>query len=364
MTPAEAPSSGTGVGATMADYQYDLPDELIAQYPSVRRDESRLMVMGSEGTIGHRVFRDLTEIVQPGDILVVNESRVFPARLRGHKSTGAAGEILLIRQPDVAADPALWEALVRPGRKLGPGSRLEIGDELAVEVVDVLPSGNRAVRLVTSLPVDVAIDRYGHVPLPPYIGRPDAVADHERYQTVYARQRGSVAAPTAGLHFTNELLGALARRGIERAAVTLHVGIGTFRPVDVEDPAQHVMHSEWYSVTPEAADAVNAARGRGGRVWAVGTTAVRTLESAADDDGRLHAGSGETNLFIRPPWDFRVVEGLITNLHLPRSTLLMLVAALAGYETTMNAYSEAVRERYRFYSYGDAMAITPGARSR
>jgi len=230
-----------------------------------------------------------------------------------------------------------------------------------VEIVDTLESGNRLVRLVTDLAVVDALDRYGHVPLPPYIDRPVEAVDRERYQTVYARERGSVAAPTAGLHFTDALLERIAEKGVHRASLTLHVGVGTFRPVEVDDPSEHPMHREWYSVPEGTARVVNRVRAEGGRIWAVGTTAVRTLESAAQPDGTLRAGSGVTDLFIRPPHDFLVVDGLVTNFHLPRSTLLMLVAALAGYERTIEAYREAVAEGYRFYSYGDAMLVRPAS---
>jgi S-adenosylmethionine:tRNA ribosyltransferase-isomerase len=237
-----------------------------------------------------------------------------------------------------------------------------VSDDLRIEILEVVPSGNRIVRLQTDLSVEEAMDRYGSMPLPPYIERAADAADRERYQTVYARESGSVAAPTAGLHFTGELLDKLEQRGIERAAVTLHVGIGTFRPVEVDDPAEHHMHRERYHVPDAVVEAIERTRARSGRVWAVGTTAVRTLEAAADPDGAVRPGWGDTDLFIRPPYDYRVVDGLLTNFHLPRSTLIMLVAALAGYDRTMDAYAEAVRERYRFYSYGDAMAVMPAPR--
>ncbi len=364
----------------VGDFDYELPPELIAQRPAARRDGSRLLVVPPSGAFVHRRFVELPELMHPDDVLVVNRSRVFPARLLGRKPTGAEVEVLLVRPfvdegdrvvggelveddrgTDSAWDPdsRTWEALVRPGRKLKPGRKVVVADELEVEIVDTLPSGNRVVRLRSELPVSEALERFGHVPLPPYIERPDTPEDRARYQTVYAAERGSVAAPTAGLHFTEALLERLDALGVRRAEVTLHVGVGTFRPVEVDDPAEHRMHAEWYSVPPEAARTVEAARAGGGRIWAVGTTAVRTLESVADETGRLRAGQGETRLFIRPPYDFRVVDGLITNFHLPRSTLLMLVSALAGHERTMAAYAEAVAERYRFYSYGDAMAITP-----
>ncbi|MFQ5537451.1 MAG: tRNA preQ1(34) S-adenosylmethionine ribosyltransferase-isomerase QueA [Gemmatimonadota bacterium] len=369
-------------GTRVSDYDYRLAPERIARYPARRRDESRLMVLPPEGGTRHMRFREVVDLFRPADLLVVNESRVLPARLLGRKPTGAPSEVLLVRPAGVvaedgdaveeagaarasvapaaapsAADPYLWEALVRPGSKLKPGRRVLVGDELEVEILDSVPGGGRLVRLVTPLKVEEALERYGHIPLPPYLDREDEPLDRERYQTVYARTPGSVAAPTAGLHFTREVLSALEEGGVTRAEVTLHVGIGTFRPVEAEDPRLHEMHAEWYHVPEATARAVAATRERGGRVWAVGTTATRTLESAADEEGRVRVGSGTTRLFIHPPYVPRVVDCLITNFHLPRSTLLMLVAAFAGYERTMAAYAEAVREGYRFYSYGDAMAI-------
>jgi S-adenosylmethionine:tRNA ribosyltransferase-isomerase len=250
-----------------------------------------------------------------------------------------------------------YEAMVSPGGKLKPGRRVEIAPGFSAVILEVTERRTRVVQLESDLPIDDAIERYGHVPLPPYIQRPDERADEDRYQTVFARESGSVAAPTAGLHFTPELLRALQARGVALAEVVLHVGAGTFKPVEVENPAQHVMHEEWFSVSPEAAHAVNDARTAGGRIWAVGTTSVRTLESVAAEDGSIAAGEGETRIFIRPPYHFRTVDRLITNFHLPRSTLIMLVAAFAGYDLTMRAYREAVDAGYRFYSYGDAMVI-------
>jgi S-adenosylmethionine:tRNA ribosyltransferase-isomerase len=344
----------------VADYDYDLPPELIAQYPATERDESRLLTLEADGSIGHGRFPDVVGLMAPGDVLVVNESRVFPARLLGRKPTGAEAEVFLIAP--AGRDPDVWEALVRPGSKLKPGRTVVVADDLHIDILDSAPSGNRRVRLVTDLSVEEALDQYGHIPLPPYISRADEPLDRERYQTVYARTRGSVAAPTAGLHFTGDLLARLEARGVSRVAVTLHVGIGTFRPIEVDDPADHPMHAESYTVSVEAAAAINEARAAGGRVWAVGTTAVRTLESSVDEAGCLRAGSGETRLFIRPPYDFRIVEALITNFHLPRSTLLMLVAAMRGYDATMAAYAEAVATAYRFYSYGDAMVLPPTPR--
>jgi S-adenosylmethionine:tRNA ribosyltransferase-isomerase len=345
-------------GTRVSDYDYVLDPERIARYPAARRDDSRLLVLPpGAGSVRHLRFRDVVELAAPGDVLVVNESRVLPARLLGRKPTGAPSEILLLRPAPEAADDHVWEALVRPGGKLKPGRTVLVADDLSVEILDSVPGGGRLVRLVTPLSAEQALERHGHVPLPPYMEREDEPLDRERYQTVYARTPGSVAAPTAGLHFTDELLAALDARGVGRAAVTLHVGVGTFRPVEVERPEDHELHREWYEVPPEAAAAVDEARAAGGRVWAVGTTAVRTLESAADDEGRIRPGSATTDLFIRPPYRFRAVDCLLTNFHLPRSTLLMLVAAFGGYARVMAAYAEAVAGDYRFYSYGDAMAV-------
>lgn len=358
----------------MSDYDYALPPDRIAATPAARRDESRLLVLPRGGPVAaHLQFRELDTLMAAGDLLVVNESRVLPARLLGRKPSGAAAEVLLVRPLpggelrgvdgrgalDGVDDAELWEALVRPGSKLKPGRVVEVADDLRVEIVGPAPGGGRVVRLVTEGPVAEVLERHGHMPLPPYIDRDDTPTDHTRYQTVYARTPGSIAAPTAGLHFTDELLGRLEAKGVRRAAVSLHVGIGTFRPVETDDPAEHPMHAELYHVPEETARAVAATRERGGRVWAVGTTVVRTLESVADDDGAVRAGSGSTDLFIRPPWRFRVVDGLVTNFHLPRSTLLMLVSALAGREAVLAAYETAVREGYRFYSYGDAMVVPP-----
>ena len=344
-------------GSELADYDYELPPGRIASYPTARRDESRLLVLQPEGDVSHLRFGDLVELFEPGDVLVVNESRVLPARLLGRKPTGAPSEILLIKPSEEDGDPYVWEALVRPGSKLKPGRSVLVGDDLSVEILDSAPGSGRRVRLITELAVEEALERHGHMPLPPYLGREDEALDRERYQTVYARRPGSVAAPTAGLHFTQELLAKLERKGVTRAAVTLHVGIGTFRPVDHEDLSRHELHEEWYEVPAGTAEVVNRARVEGARVWAVGTTTVRTLESAVDDAGHIAAGPGSTSLFIRPPFRFRVVDCLLTNFHLPRSTLLMLVAAFAGYDRTMAAYEEAIREGYRFYSYGDSMAV-------
>jgi S-adenosylmethionine:tRNA ribosyltransferase-isomerase len=342
-------------GQSTADYAFDLPEELIAQTPPEPRGASRLMVVDrAAGTIVHRTFGDLVGLVAPGDALVLNTTRVFRARLLGVRDgSGAPAEVMLLRE----VGPATFEALVHPGGKLKPGRRVTVAPDLAVEILEVTERRTRLVRLHTPGDVMAAVERHGHVPLPPYIRRADTAHDDERYQTVYARESGSVAAPTAGLHFTPALLHALEARGARRVEVVLHVGAGTFKPVEVDDPEAHPMHSEWYSVPDPAARALAETRAAGGRVWAVGTTTARTLESAAEPDGRVRAEARDTALFVRPPYAFRAVDRLVTNFHLPRSTLLMLVAAFAGYDLTMRAYAEAVAERYRFYSYGDAMVI-------
>lgn len=341
-------------GTRTADYDFDLPRELIAQRPLERRDASRLMVVDRKtGGIAHRHFSDIVDLIAPNDVLVVNRTRVLRARLLGTRASGAPAEILLLK----ALGDSRFEAMVSPGGKLKPGRRVDVAPGLAVEILEVTDRRTRIVRLVSELPIDTAIERYGHVPLPPYIERGDSAEDAERYQTVFARETGSVAAPTAGLHFTPELMDGLRARGVAIAEVLLHVGAGTFKPVEEDDPAQHVMHEEWYSVSESTASIINARRSAGGRVWAVGTTSVRTLESAADESGIVHAGEGETRIFIRPPRHLRAVDRIITNFHLPRSTLVMLVAAFAGYELTMKAYREAIQSGYRFYSYGDAMAL-------
>ena len=340
-------------GEKTSDYDFELPPDLIAQEPLADRTASRLMVVHrSDARIEHRRFSDLPDLVPSGDLLVLNTTRVLKARLLGTRASGARAEIFLLKP----IDGNVWEAMVSPGGKLHPGRRVTVAEDLGVEILELTERRTRLVRLETPLPIEEAIARYGHVPLPPYIARPDTVADESRYQTVYAREHGSVAAPTAGLHFSSELLAELERRGVCRASVVLHVGAGTFKPVETEDPAAHVMHEESFSVPEQTSRAIAAAREREAAVWAVGTTSVRTLESSAHDDG-VRAASGSTQLFIRPPYRFRVVDRMITNFHLPRSTLLMLVAAFAGFDLTMRAYREAVAERYRFFSYGDAMAI-------
>jgi S-adenosylmethionine:tRNA ribosyltransferase-isomerase len=341
-------------GTHTSDYDFELPGELIAQEPLAERDASRLMVVErTSATLRHHVFRDLPDLLGPGDLLVRNTSRVIRARLLGTRASGGAAEVLLLRP----VGENRFEAMVHPGGKLHPGRRVVISEELAVEILEVTERHTRIVALETPLPIDAAIERYGHVPLPPYISRPDQPGDVERYQTVYAAERGSVAAPTAGLHFTTALLEALRTRGIAVADVVLHVGAGTFKPVEVEDPANHVMHEEAFSMPAETAALLNETRAREAGVVAVGSTSARTLESSIGDDGRFAALTGDTRIFIRPPYRWQAVDKLLTNFHLPRSTLLMLVAAFAGYELTMRAYAEAVSERYRFFSYGDAMLI-------
>lgn len=342
-----------------SDFDYDLPPALIAQEPLPDRAASRLLVLErATGAVQHRHFRNIVDLVSPEDVLVLNTSRVIPARLHGKREGGsgmggAPAEILLVRElPD-----GTWLAMGHPGGKLKPGRRVTFGDDSVAEVVEVLGGGLRRVRFVGGLDARATLAKYGEVPLPPYIRRPATAADQDRYQTVYAEHPGSVAAPTAGLHFTADLLERVRARGTAVATLDLHVGPGTFKPVEVDDLAGHRMHPEPYAVSEPAARTINERRARGGRVWAVGTTVVRTLETVAAPDGAVHAGTGETSLFIYPAYRFRVVDRLVTNFHLPRSTLLMLVCAFGGYEAVMEAYRCAVEERYRFYSYGDAMVI-------
>jgi len=341
-------------GDRTSDYDFSLPPELVAQEPPAVRGASRLMIVDRDsGAVTHHDFAELARIIPAGDVLVRNTTRVRRARLLGTRPSGAPAEILLLR----LLGDTRWEAMVHPGGKLRPGRVVRVSDQLDVRVLEVTDRRTRVVELVTPLAPDDAIERFGHVPLPPYIARPDAAPDAERYQTVYAREPGSVAAPTAGLHFTPELLAQIEAGGVHIADVLLHVGAGTFRPVEHEDPSAHVMHEEWYDLPAGTAATVNAARDAGHHVWAIGTTSTRTLESGADGEGRVAAARGETRLFIRPGYRFRVVDRLLTNFHLPRSTLLMLVAAFAGYDLAMHAYQVAVAARYRFYSYGDAMLI-------
>jgi len=345
-----------GPPLTTRDFDYPLDERLIAQRPLARRDASRLLaVRRATDSLEDLSFSSLPSLMEAGDVLVLNDTRVFPARLLGRKPTGATAEVLLLEPVDT--ERRTWRALVRPGGKLKPGRRVEVAADLEVVIEDSLAGGARVVHLSTPLAVDEALARHGRVPLPPYIRRQDDQADRRRYQTVYARERGSVAAPTAGLHFSGTLLAAIEARGVRIARLTLHVGPGTFRPVEVDDPADHSLDPEWYRVTADAAQAINAARGAGGAVWAVGTTAVRTLETVCEPTGMIRPEEGRTDLFIRPGFKFRAVDRLITNFHLPRSTLLMLVAAFAGYDLTMQAYRHASERGYRFYSYGDAMVV-------
>lgn len=339
-----------------SDFDFTLPEALIAREPNERRDASRLMIIDrASGTIRHDTFAALGDLIPAGDTLVVNTTRVIRARLLGTRDSGAPAEVMLLRP--IAGRPSHWEALVHPGGKLKPGRIVHIAPSFDAEILETTPRRSRIVRLVSTESDADVIERFGHVPLPPYIARADVPADAERYQTVYASQVGSVAAPTAGLHFTPEVLAHLTARGVHRADVVLHVGAGTFKPVEVEDPTLHIMHEEWYQIDERAAARINDTHAEGRDVWAVGTTSVRTLESAATADRIVHSGASETSIFIRPGYAFRAVDHLITNFHLPRSTLIMLVAAFAGYELTMEAYAVAIREGYRFYSYGDAMVL-------
>lgn len=336
----------------VTDFDYDLPQKLIAQHPMEPRDHSRLLVVDKKtGEIEHKHFYDLVNYLKPGDVLVFNDTRVIPARLHGTKDTGAHVEVFLLTRRD-ATD---WEVLVRPGKKLQVGAKINFSDELSCEVIEHTDFGGRVVRFKYDGIFEEILDRLGETPLPPYITAP--LEDKERYQTVYNRERGSAAAPTAGLHFTKELLQKIKDIGCEEVFVTLHVGLGTFRPVSEAKIEDHKMHKEFYTVSQEAADAVNKAKAEGRRIIAVGTTAVRTLE-AAGADGQLHAGSSWTNIFIYPGYKFRLVDDLVTNFHLPQSTLLMLVSTLSTREIMLQTYKKAVEEKYRFFSFGDAMFIT------
>ena len=336
------------------DYDYDLPEELIAQDPLEDRSSSRLMVLDRQtGDVEHRHFTDILEYLHPGDCLVINNTKVIPARLFGVKEdTQAKIEVLLLKRKE----NDIWETLVKPGKKPKPGTKLVFGDGLlTAEVVDVVEEGNRLIQFHYDGIFEEILDQLGQMPLPPYITH--QLKDKNRYQTVYAKYDGSAAAPTAGLHFTKELLQKVKDMGVDIAEVTLHVGLGTFRPVKVENVLDHHMHSEFYMVSQEAADKINRAKESGHRVIAVGTTSTRTLEAAADENGRLHETSGWTEIFIYPGYQFKVIDALITNFHLPQSTLVMLVSALAGREHVLHAYEIAVKERYRFFSFGDAMLI-------
>ena len=345
----------------LSDFDYALPPELIAQHPASPRDSSRLLILHrSDGRIEHRIFRDLPTYLRPPDVLILNDTRVIPARLLGRKRSGGAVEVLLLRPAaERHKGRETWEVLVRPGRRVRDGTRLEFGEALAGGLAgEVVASRNDGIRLVAfegDRPVLDAIREIGKTPLPPYIHEP--LDDPGDYQTVYAAVEGAVAAPTAGLHFTPELLARIRGSGVSTVTLTMHIGVGTFRPITAEDPAQHRMDAEWYEVTPRAAEATTAARARGGRIIPVGTSAVRTLETVTGEDGVARPGVGWSHLFIVPGHRFRAVDALVTNFHLPRTTLLMLVSALAGRELILRAYAEAIRERYRFYSFGDAMLI-------
>ena len=338
----------------VTDFTFDLPEELIAQDPLEDRASSRLLALDKvTGEKNHRHFRDIKEYLKPGDCLVINDTKVIPARLIGEKEgTGAKIEVLLLKRKE----NDMWETLVKPGKKARPGARIAFGNgELVAEVTEVLEEGNRLIHFEYEGIFEEVLDRLGQMPLPPYITH--QLQDKNRYQTVYAKHEGSAAAPTAGLHFTNELLKEIEEMGVKIAHVTLHVGLGTFRPVKVENVLEHHMHSEFYCIEQDAADMINETKANGGRVISVGTTSTRTLESAADENGHLSAKSGWTEIFIYPGYTFKVIDGLITNFHLPESTLLMLVSALAGRDNVIAAYEEAVQERYRFFSFGDAMVI-------
>ncbi|MDR3092051.1 MAG: tRNA preQ1(34) S-adenosylmethionine ribosyltransferase-isomerase QueA [Clostridiales bacterium] len=334
-----------------SDFHFDLPPELIAQTPLPRRSDSRLLVLPrSGGGASHKKFTDITEFLRPGDCLALNDTRVLPARLAGRKTTGGAAEILLLKR----LSETDWEALVKPARRLKPGTVIHLSERAEAEIGEILTDGRRLVRFRFDGVFEEILEALGETPLPPYIKA--KLGDPERYQTVYARASGSAAAPTAGLHFTPELLEALRERGVRAAYITLHVGLGTFRPVKEEKIAEHIMHEEEYHISKEAAAAINSAKEAGGRIIPVGTTSLRALESASAG-GRVQPGSASTGIFIYPGYSFKMADALITNFHLPESTLLMLVCAMAGRERVMAAYAEAVRERYRFFSFGDAMFI-------
>lgn len=336
------------------DFYFDLPEELIAQDPLEDRSSSRLLVLDKEtGRVEHHVFREIIDYLQEGDCLVINDTKVIPARLIGSKiGTDAKIEVLLLKRKE----NDVWETLVKPGKKAKVGTRISFGDGLLVgEVVDIVEEGNRLIHFEYEGIFEEILDQLGQIPLPPYITH--QLEDKNRYQTVYAKHSGSAAAPTAGLHFTPELLKEIEEKGVQIARVTLHVGLGTFRPVKVDNILEHHMHSEFYQIEEEAAEKINRAKESGHRVICVGTTSCRTIESAADKNGKLHATNGWTEIFIYPGYEFKVLDCLITNFHLPESTLVMLVSALAGREQVLSAYEEAVKEKYRFFSFGDAMFI-------
>ena len=337
----------------VSDFNYELPEELIAQHPYDKRDEARLMVLDRKNNkIENKIFKDVIDYLNPGDCLVINNTKVLPARLYGKKDTGANVEFLLLKR--IEGDT--WESMVRPGNKLKPGSKVEFGNGLLkAEVLEVLPGGNRKVKFEYKGIFNEILDQIGLMPLPPYIT--EKLKENDKYQTVYAKYEGSSAAPTAGLHFTEELLEKIKEKGIEVANVTLHVGIGTFRPVKVENVEEHEMHSEHYYIKQEDVDKINNAKKNGKRVIAVGTTSCRVLESVADENGMMREVEGDTSIFIYPGYKFKCIDSLITNFHLPESTLIMLVSSLAGKDFVMRAYNEAGQERYKFFSFGDAMII-------
>ena len=337
----------------VSEFNYELPEELIAQTPLQKRDESRLMVLDRNNqTIEHKIFKDIIDYLEPGDCLVRNNTKVIPARIYGKKETGANVEFLLLN--NIEGD--IWESIVRPGNKLHVGTKVIFGDGLLkAEVIEIMPGGTRKVKFTYDGIFNEILDQIGLMPLPPYIH--EELKEKDRYQTVYAKYKGSAAAPTAGLHFTEELLNKIQDKGIEIANVTLHVGIGTFRPVKEDTVEKHQMHSEHFYIKQEDADKINKAKANGKRVIAVGTTSCRVLETVADENGHVEPTEGDTQIFIYPGYTFKILDGLITNFHLPQSTLLMLVSALAGKDYIMKAYEEAVKEKYRFFSFGDAMLI-------
>lgn len=337
----------------LKDFYYDLPERLIAQTPLAQRDSSKLLMLNKEtGEVSHEVFHNIINYLNKGDCLVLNDSRVLPARLLGvREDTGSPMEFLLLSRKE----QDVWEVIVRPGKRAKPGRRFVFGNELRAEVLDIVNDGNRLVRFEYDGLFENVLDRLGEMPLPPYIT--EKLQDRERYQTVYSKHEGSAAAPTAGLHFTKELLGKIEEKGVDIAYVTLHVGLGTFRPVKVDVIEEHKMHSEFYELDDENANKINKAKENGGKIISVGTTSTRTLETIADENGVLKPSSGWTDIFIYPPYKFKTVDKLITNFHLPESTLLMLVSSLAGKENIMNAYKIAIENEYRFFSFGDAMFI-------
>jgi len=337
----------------VSEFYFDLPEELIAQKPLEKRDESRLLVLNKEnGSIEHSYFKNITNYLKKGDLLVLNNSKVLPARIFGEKiETGAVVEFVLLtrREGDI------WECLVKPGKKARPGDKFNFSGKITCEIIDIIEEGIRLVKFEHRTNFYEVLDEIGNMPLPPYIK--EKLEDKDRYQTVYAKELGSAAAPTAGLHFTKELISKIEKQGIGISYITLHVGLGTFRPVKVDTVEKHKMHSEHFTIPPEAADAINKTKENGGRVIAVGTTSCRTLEAAADENGKVIAKSDNTDIFIYPGYKFKVIDALITNFHLPESTLIMLVSALAGKDKIMNAYNIAIKEKYRFFSFGDAMFI-------